>query len=121
MHIISLLVSVLGIAVAVVHEAQWWRRRRWKHTTGTVVGETESDESIVPEIEYVFNGEAMRFVSKYGGRSVGVGARVRIVFDPTSGDAEELKWSNRWLPTTGLCLFSLFWAWAGISTWPSVE
>ena len=75
----------------------------------------------MPEIEYTFNGETRHFVSNYGGYGVGVGTPVKIVFDPVTGDAEELKWTNRWAPTVAMLIFSFLWAWAGIATWPNVN
>ena len=121
MHFVSLLVALAAIAVAVVHEICWWRRRSWTLSTGIVVSETEHDDAIVPEIEFTFHGKAKRFVSNYGGRGVGVGAKVNVLYDPETGDAEQLKWSNRWLPTAALLIFASLWVWAGVATWPIPE
>ena len=120
MHIIALVISALSLVLAAVHEIQWRRRRKWNVTTGTVVAETETDDyCFEPEIEYSFDGETRRFVSKYAGSELGVGTQVRVVFDPKSGDAELLNFTNRWLITIAILVFSFFWGWGGIAHWPA--
>ena len=120
MHIIALLISAFSFVFAIVHEIQWRRRRKWNVTTGTVVAETELDNyCFEPEIEHSFDGETKRFVSKYAGSELGIGTEVQIVFDPKSGDAELLNFTNRWFITIAILVFSFLWGWAGIATWPA--
>ena len=79
--------------------------RNWSQTSGVITDEIDGDETSAAEIQYEFKGEQIRFVSRYGGSSVKIGQKVFVLFDPETGDAEELKWSNRWLPSIAMFIF----------------
>jgi len=107
----SVILGLAGVAclvLMVTHETKWRRMlSNWRRTTGKVVAEIEGDETNHPMIQYEFNGSPTRFTSKYGGGMIKIGSKVVVLFDPRTGEAEELKWSNRWLPTIALGLFGI--------------
>ena len=108
------------------HEGRWRRRLRvWNGAKGRVVGfaegkpiktlfggEVSSDDGPYPEIEFLWNGSPHRFVSGYGGSGLPrAGAEVDILFDPLTGDAEHLSFTNRWLGTLIPLFFSAVFFW----------
>jgi len=114
----AVIFAIAGLVVAVVHEIQWRRRlKNWSKTEGTVIGEVDKEDYVHAEIEYVHKDRKTTFVSKYGGGGCKVCKTVIVVYDPVSGAAEQLSWSNRWLFTLALPVFSAVFLWAGLSTW----
>ncbi len=97
-----------GIASGVFgifHEWRWRvRLDKWMRTKGVIVGEVEgpfdADVSYSPEIEFSFQGQPKRFVSRYGGSvRVILGTEVNVLYEASTGDAEEVSGLNRWLFT----------------------
>ena len=116
--IVRIAFTLFGIACLTgtfYHEVKWrFMLGNWQCTTGSIAAEIDGDETSSPEIEYEYNGRTVRFVSKYGGGPVRLGESVIVLFDPDTGEAEELKWSNRWLPTIAMLSFGLIFAAVGI-------
>ena len=101
-----MLFGLACLAGTVCHEVKWRRMfANWEATSGVITAEIDGDETSSPEIEFIYNGTPKRFVSKYGGGEVRIGKSVNLLFNPNNGDAEELKWSNRWLPNLAMSGF----------------
>ena len=125
----SIVFSAFAIACAIIalwHEIRWRKRlQAWDKTKGRVVGvaegkpiktlfggEASSDDGPYPEIEFSWNGSAHKFISGYGGSGIPrVGSEVDILFDPASGNAEYLSFTNRWLFTLIPIIFSALFLW----------
>jgi hypothetical protein len=112
--------------IAIWHEGRWRRRMKtWEASRGRVVGFAmskpiktlfggiaASDDGPYPEIEFSWNGSPHRFVSGYGGSGLPrTGAEIDLLFDPLTGEAEHLSYTNRWLGTVIPLIFSgvFFW------------
>jgi len=112
--------------LALWHEFRWRSRlRTWKRTTGRVVGfavgrpiktlfggTASSDDGPYPEIEFSWRGSAHKFISGYGGSGLPrIGSEVDIFYDPATGNAEYLSFTNRWLGTFIPVIFSVMFFW----------
>jgi hypothetical protein len=112
--------------IAICHEVRWRRMLQgWDRTKGTIVGfaesrpvktlfgeETPGDDGPYPEIEFLWNGSAHRFISRYGGSGTpSLGSVVNVLFDPASGTAEHLSFTNRWLFSLIPAGFSVIFFW----------
>ena len=114
-NLLAVLFGLACIAGTIYHEVKWrFMIRNWQETTGRITGEIDGDETSSPEIEYEHDGKPIRFVSRYGGGSVKTGESVVVLFDPATGEAEELKWSNRWLPTIAMLSFGMVGVYIGL-------
>jgi len=106
--VIVVLAGAACLVLMVIHETKWRRMlSNWVRTTGKVIAEIQGDETNKPIIQYEFNGSPTRFTSKYGSGMIKIGSKVVVLFDPRTGEAEELKWSNRWFPTFALGLLGI--------------
>ena len=118
-------------SVAIWHEIRWRKRlHAWDRTKGTVLGVAEgrpiktlfggdapSDGGPYPEIEFHWKGSARKFTSGYGESGIPrVGSEVDILFDPASGTAEYLSFTNRWLFTLIPIIFSALFFWMTFQT-----
>lgn len=78
----------------------------------TLFGEASSDDGPYPEIEFLWKGSPHRFISGYGGSGLPrEGSEVDILFDPLTGEAEHLSFTNRWLGTLIPIIFSAVFFW----------
>ena len=112
--------------LALWHEGRWRKRiRSWEAARGRVVGfaegkpiktlfggEASSDDGPYPEIEFPWKGSPHRFISGYGGSGLPrIGSEVDVLYDPTTGNAEYLSLTNRWLGTAIPLIFSAMFFW----------
>lgn len=119
MHLLaSVLATMIGCSCligAAYHEFKWRQMlARGEKLRGVITREVEGNETSSPEIEFEFHGEARRFVSQYGGGTVVIGDEVQVLVDCETGEAEELKWSNRWLPSIAMAFFGIFFVMVGL-------
>ena len=116
-HILIFLAGCGVLTLGIRHELVW-RRKLASHrkTHGTITREVFHDDggTSAPESEFESEGKTVRFVSKhyYGWRLFTVGKRVVVLEDMNTGEAEELKWSNRWITTFTAIPVGVFFVWA---------
>ena len=114
-RIVSTLFGIACFVGTIYHEVEWrFMLGNWQRANGKITAEVEGGETSSPEIEYEYRGKPVRFVSKYGGGPVRLGESVIVLFDPDTGEAEKLKWSNRWLPTIAMLSFGITFLAAGM-------
>lgn len=125
--LVCLFVGTFGlafVAVAVVHEVTWWRRRKWPCVEGVVVGwkeerDADGDMGYYPEIEFQKPGGTRRFFSTYGsGSAPTVGEAVVVIYDEKGESGEQFSMSNRLIHTVAPLIFGLFWLWLSVAMQP---
>ena len=118
-------------AVSIWHEFRWRNRLvTWKRTKGRVISIAQERDTKTlfgakavdndgpwPEIEFEFSGESSTFISDYGGTGTPkVGSKVDVIYDPETGEAEWVSFTNRWLFTVIPVLFSALFYWLAFNT-----
>jgi hypothetical protein len=108
----KMIIGIALLAIAIVHEGVWLRRRRWRRATGQIVACMEERESrgdtflpgviYTPYVEYVLDGERHGFTSRYG-RSIPycTGVEVDVLISPDGSNAEIYSMFSRTLWTAG--------------------
>ena len=104
------------------HEIRWRKRlNAWERVCGRVIGVVDerpiktlfggtgwSDEGLIPRLSFLGEGvPAHSFLNTGGSDIPQVGTDVKIIFEPASGKAECLTFSNRWLFTVVSSIFSV--------------
>lgn len=117
-NIVALLVGILCLAVACLHEWKWWGRMNWLKATGTVTGieeqGPENDEHAI--ISFLHDGEIHEFTSEYGGSGCPkVGEMVKVLYHPETMSAEHLNSGNRLLFTIAPLFFGIIFCALGIA------
>ncbi|KAA1257122.1 hypothetical protein LF1_55220 [Rubripirellula obstinata] len=118
--VVSFLIVAIGLGIAsfaIIHERDWRKRLRNSVVVNGIVIAEHSDpewENTRAEIEYEIDGHAHRFVSKYGTGMLSVGHHVRVIMDTTTGDAERLAFTTRWVFTIGPILLGAFFVYFGL-------
>lgn len=80
-------------------------------------GEASSDDGPYPEVEFAWKGSPHRFISRYGGSGLPrMGTNVDVLYDPATGNAEYLSFSNRWLGTAIPLTFSAIFFWVSFQS-----
>lgn len=98
--VIGLCLSVAFAVGGFIHEFTWRRHLAGsKLVTGKIIGESLGRNGMRPNVAYTFRGAERRFVSKYGGHKIIVGEDVSVAYNPSSGIAEIVSNSNRWVWT----------------------
>lgn len=96
-----MMMGMACMAVAIWHEASWWKRRDWQRLAGRVVDihiRTEKNRtSHHPVISYEAREGERQFTSKYGGNvPPKVGDQVTVIVSPDGSLEEHFTKSNRW-------------------------
>jgi hypothetical protein len=105
-----LIIGILALAVAIWHEASWWKRRNWNRLPGSVVDVIKRTKrnktSYHPVISYATEQGDRQFTSHYGGNThPKVGASVMVIVSPDGTSEEHYSTSNRWfISGIALCM-----------------
>ena len=96
-----LIIGVLALAVAIRHEASWWKRRNWNRLSGSVVDihkrTKRNKTSYYPVISYAAKEGERQFTSRYGGNvNPKIGDNVTVIVSPDGVSEEHYSTSNRW-------------------------
>jgi hypothetical protein len=101
---VPLILGLLTLAIAIIHEISWFKRRNWIRISGTIIDihrrEKNNKISFAPVILYSASKGEKQFISKYGGSVLPKIGDTAIVFVSPDGESQEhYSTSNRWFAT----------------------